>query len=372
MKTTRNNNKIDLNSLLPRIGGGEKPNKDEIKFLLELKGDKEIMSLFKTARYVRERHFKDIIFMYGFLYFSTYCRKDCNFCHFRKSNTLLSRYRKDPEEILKSARKMAESGVHMIDLTMGEDPLYYDNPDGFEKLASLVESIKSTTKLPVMISLGAVPEDALSKFADAGATWYACYQETHRCSLFRKLRPGQSYEDRMAGKKMAHRIGLLIEEGILSGVGETSEEIADSIAAMHSINADQVRVMTFIPQDETPMAHYTPPEPLRELITIAVMRLALPDRLIPASLDIEGLAGLKQRLDAGANVVTSLVLPGDGLAGVAHHSLDIEEARRTPESIVPVLEQCGLQTGTLQNYLLWIKERHHKLNYTGGGEKIAC
>jgi len=141
---------------------------------------------------------------------------------------------------------------------------------------------------------------------------------------------------------------------------------------MRALDADQARVMTFIPQDGTPMAAYTSSDPLREIVAIAVMRLAFPDRLIPASLDIDGLNGLKQRLDAGANVVTSLVPPGKGLAGVAHYSLDIEEARRTPESIMPVLEQCGLQTGTLDDYSAWMEIRRQKLNYYKNAEKVAC
>jgi len=45
-------------------------------------------------------------------------------------------------------------------------------------------------------------------------------------------------------------------------------------------------------------------------------------------LDVDGLAGLKQRLEAGANVVTTIVPPGRGLAGVVRHSLDIEDGKR--------------------------------------------
>jgi methylornithine synthase len=37
---------------------------------------------------------------------------------------------------------------------------------------------------------------------------------------------------------------------------------------------------------------------------------------------------LKKRLHAGANVVTSIVPPGGGLAGVARPAMDIEEGRR--------------------------------------------
>ena len=85
------------------------------------------------------------------------------------------------------------------------------------------------------------------------------------------------------------------------------------------------------------------PDPLREMLTIAVLRLKYPDRLIPATLDVAGLNGLQNRLAAGANVVTSLVPPGFGLAGVARKSLDIDDARRTVDGILPELGKLGLE-----------------------------
>ncbi len=96
------------------------------------------------------------------------------------------------------------------------------------------------------------------------------------------------------------------------------------------------------------------------------MRLLFPDRLIPASLDVGGLEGLKERLDAGANVITSIVPPGEGLAGVAQSSLDIDDARRTVTCVESVLRECGLVPATRDEYLQWIKNREVMIN----GEKV--
>jgi methylornithine synthase len=73
------------------------------------------------------------------------------------------------------------------------------------------------------------------------------------------------------------------------------------------------------------------------------------------------LAGLQSRLEAGANVVTSLVPPGFGLAGVAQNSLDIADARRTIASIVPELEKLGLQTASLEDYSTWVEDRRRQI-----------
>ena len=109
------------------------------------------------------------------------------------------------------------------------------------------------------------------------------------------------------------------------------------------------------------MVNRTPLDPKKELLISAVMRMVFPDRLIPASLDVGGLAGLKQRLEAGANVVTSIVPPGRELAGVVRHSLDIEESKRTIASVKEVFQVCGLKPAGTEAYLSWITRRQKKL-----------
>ena len=141
-----------------------------------------------------------------------------------------------------------------------------------------------------------------------------------------------------------------MEDGILTGIGDTAADRARSIASMRDAGWDQVRVMTFVPQAGTPLADVEPPDDADELLTIAVMRLAMPDRLIPASLDVDGMRGLERRLQAGANVVTSIVPPTVGLAGVSQSELDIDEGHRTVAEVVPQLERLGLEAASPQDY----------------------
>ncbi len=317
-----------------------------------------IVRLFETARQVRKQHFGDNIFTYGFAYTSTFCRNNCRFCYFRHSNDLSQRYRKKEADVLQIAQVLSQEGVHLVDVTMGEDPLLHELHNGVpEKLIQLIKDIRAQTGLPIMVSPGVISDALLKGLAAAGATWYACYQETHNPTLFARLRHGQDYEERLAKKRLAKKMGLLIEEGILCGVGESDEDIADSIEGMRALDADQVRVMKFIPQPGTPMAKQAETDSLRECLIIAVLRLSFPDRLIPASLDVDGLAGLKMRLDAGANVITSLVPPEYGLAGVAHHELDIENANRTMAGIRPILDACHLTAAEGEDYLEWMRTR---------------
>ncbi len=339
---------------------GRRPSVRELERLFALGEpygrEAEREALFRAARELRRRHFGDRVFLYGFLYLSTYCRNDCRFCWYRRSNPACRRYRKSEAEVLEAAGRLAASGVNLLDLTLSEDPALR-TPAGLETLARLTAGVKQATGLPLMLSPGVVPAEALRALRRAGADWYACYQETHNRSLFRGLRPEQSFAERLRAKRAARRAGLLLEEGILCGVGESPGDLARSARAMGRLGAWQVRAMSFVPRPGIPLAAEHSGNPQRELAAIAALRLALPDRLIPASLDVDGLAGLERRLAAGANVVSSLIPPGQGLAGVAQSELDIEEGRRTAAEVGEVLRRCGLQPASRAEYADWLVRR---------------
>ena len=307
--------------------------------------------LFKAAREKRNELIGDKIFTYGFVYFTTWCRNNCTFCYFRKSNDI-DRYRKSYDEVLELSNNLAQSGVNLIDLTMGEDPKFHD--EGFDSVNVLIKEIKKQTGLPVMISPGVVSRSDISGFASAGADWYALYQETHNEKLFSKLRINQDYNERMESKLYAKERGMLIEEGLMSGIGDTDDDVAESIIKMGEIGASQIRVMSFVPQKGSPMENDVVPDRIRELKIISLMRLMYPDALIPASLDIDGIAGLKARINAGANLVTSIIPPKTGLAGVAQSCMDVDDGGRTVDEVSKILGTMGLRVASNEEYQSYI------------------
>lgn len=329
-----------------------------MEFILTRRDNEARKQIFRAARRLRRRHFGRKIFAYGFVYFSTYCRNSCSFCFYRSSNQQSPRYRKDKSEVLNIARSLAEAGVHLIDLTMGEDPRYYEE-EGLDELIELVRELKSEVKLPIMISPGRVPDEEIPRLAEAGTDWYACYQETHSRSLFSRLRRGQDYDRRLQVKKKAAEAGLLTEEGIMLGIGETPADRAQSILKMRELEVDQGRVMSLVPQKGTPLEDKNRPERSEELMTIAAIRLANPEIQIPASLDVEGIKGLIPRLEAGASVVTSLIPPASGLKGVSSAELDIEGGGRGPEAVRQKLAAADLdlELAEIEDYRRWLAQR---------------
>jgi methylornithine synthase len=340
---------------------GFEPSSAEVEQLLHLASPAEAEPLFAAAREQRQRHFGNAVFLYGFVYYSTYCRNSCAFCFYRAANTISPRYRKDAGEVVEICRALADSGVNLLDLTLGEDPLLFGGGD-FSPLTDLVAAVWRDSGLPIMVSPGVVPRDVLVELRAAGADFYAVYQETHTPELFARLRLGQDFEKRVRARRDAQGAGLLVEDGLLTGVGDCPADRARSVLAMQKAGEQQVRVMTLVPQPQTPLAELPAPATLNELLAIAVMRLLMPDRLIPASLDVEGIEGLRSRLNAGANVVTSLVPPKSGLCGVAHAEYEVDDGLRTVGEVRPRLAELGLRQGTQAEFESWLAVAHTKTN----------
>jgi methylornithine synthase len=343
----------EIRELCDAVLGGAQLERDGLLRLLAAPDRAAAEPLFAAARALRSRFSGDQVALYGFVYFSTYCRNRCTFCFYRAGNAASPRYRKTVAEVVAICRDLADSGVNLLDLTLGEDPAFHDEGH-FEALADLVRAVREAAPLPVMVSPGVVPAAALAQLRAAGADWYALYQETHNETLYSGLRVGQPFADRVAARRHARAGGLLVEDGLLIGVGESLADRADSLLAMRDGSAQQVRVMGLVPQAGTPFAGRPAPETFAELVVIAALRLLMPERLIPASLDVDGIAGLDERLDAGANVVTSIVPPTVGLAGVGQSELDIDEGLRTVAEVRRHLAALGLRQSTRQHYGAWL------------------
>ena len=365
-----------IDEIAARALDGGAPSRDDLAVLLAVDEPAAAEPLFAAARELTRRSFGDRVTLYGFVYFSTYCRNDCTFCLYRRGNPQSPRYRKSRDEVVAIATRLAASGVSLIDLTMGEDPLYFATRE-FDALVGLVRAVKDATGLPVMISPGVVSADVLGALRDAGADWYACYQETHAPAVYARLRMGQDFAERAQARVDAGALGLLVEDGMLLGTGETVADRALTVAAMRDEAVEQVRVMTFVPQRGTPLAQVPRPGTFAELVTIATMRLAMPDRLIPASLDVDGIEGLEPRIAAGANVVTSIVPPRTGLAGVSQAELDIDEGLRTAAEVSERLAGLGLQPTPPREYAAWVAQararRREQLSSrdTSGGGRVG-
>lgn len=351
--------KNEIETLANSIASGGKLTDGDMRRILSCRDQRSIENIFAVARRIRDLYFSKKVFLYSFVYFSTYCKNECAFCYYNRKNKI-SRYRLTEEELYEAVKKAAEEGVHMIDLTMGEDPYFHDTP---EKLNEYIRIAKDVSKLPVMVSPGVIRSELVSDLKKNGADFLALYQETHDREIFQRLRCGQNFDERSNIRKKAKECGMCVEDGILTGIGNDEEEeirsVIASVKGMISQNPDQVRAMTFEPQPGTPLGDKKQASYLTELKTIALLRFVFPDRLIPASLDVAGIKGMVERLNAGANVVTSIISKDSALEGVVNFDRDVElsERRRDVKSVVSQLEKMDLYRAEQKDFENYIKER---------------
>lgn len=319
---------------------------EDLKKLLAIESEEELEKLYRTARKVRDHFFGNRVFLNCFIYFSTYCKNRCAFCYYNCENDI-KRYRLTREDIKETCKVLKGAGFHMIDLTMGEDPYYYDKP---ERFVELVRTVKEELNLPIMISPGVMNNEILLKARENGADFLALYQETYDRERYAKLRVGQSFEGRVNARRFAKENGYCVEDGLLTGIGNDIESTVLSLRGMKANNPDMVRVMTFIPQEGTPLEGAQQSSNLSELKIIAVQRLFFPDRLIPASLDVEGIDGMVHRLNAGANIVTSILPPNSELDGVANYDRGLKERDRDIKSVISRLESLGMEPASQADF----------------------
>jgi methylornithine synthase len=312
---------------------------DDLRAFLSLESEEELKNLYCAARKVKDHYFGKRVFLNCFIYFSTYCKNECSFCYYNCKNEI-NRYRLTKEEVKETCEGLKGAGFHMIDLTMGEDPYFYEEPDRF---IEFVQTVKEELGLPIMISPGVMENSTLLKARRKGANFLALYQETYDTELYRKLRVGQSFEDRINSRRFAKEHGYHIEDGILTGVGNSIESTILSLRGMKTNDPDMVRVMTFLPQAGTPLAGFKEKSTLSEMKIIAILRLMFPKCLIPASLDLEGIDGMGDRLNAGANIVTSILPPHSKLEGVANYDRTLQERDRDIKSVTRRLEILGME-----------------------------
>ena len=82
---------------------------------------------------------------------------------------------------------------------------------------------------------------------------------------------------------------------------------------------------------------------------------------VAVSQSVHGIKGLRDRLSAGANVVTSIIPPRSGLQGVAQSLMDVDEGGRTVEEATKIIRDMGLETGSLEEYLRTLESLGRRL-----------
>ena len=259
--------------------------------------------LFARADEVRRTACGDSVYIRGIIEFSNCCARRCLYCGLRSENQQAERYRMKPEEILSAAQAVVDSGIFTLVLQSGDDASYTR-----EVLCGLVHELKRRfPPVAITLSVGERPLDDYAAFKDAGADRYLIKHETINRSLYARLHPGQSWDERMLILWRLREHGFQVGTGCMVGLpGQTMDDLADEIEFFASFQPDMAGIGPFLPQADTPLAAEPAGNGLLVLKMVALTRLVTRNAHLPvttALASLDPVEGQVMGLRAGANVI---------------------------------------------------------------------
>ena len=173
---------------------------------------------------MRDRHFGRGVFLYGFVYFSTYLPESLHVLLLPGGGTPRAlATASTPDEVVAIARRSAPiQACISIDLTMGEDPASPGLAVAFDPLVDLVRPGAAGGGTAGDGVAGRGAPRVLAAPAGGGGRLVCVLSGDPDPALYpAAARPGQDFRAREASRSEAMAVGLYVEDGILLGVGET-------------------------------------------------------------------------------------------------------------------------------------------------------
>lgn len=298
----------DVYGSVQRLLKGESVGDAELEMLLSAEGD-EAQYLRKSAAEVRERVYGSGIFIRGLIEISSICRNDCFYCGIRRSNRAAQRYRLEADEIITRAKVGYSLGFRSFVLQGGED-LYFTD----ERLCDIIRCIKrACPDAAVTLSVGERSRESYAALREAGADRYLLRHETATAEHYASLHPPElTLENRMRCLRDLKELGYQTGCGFMVGTpGQTIGHIVRDIRFIENFKPHMVGIGPFIPHRDTPLRDCPTGSTSLTLNCLAVLRLSLPELLLPATTAL----GTAQRdgqllgILAGANVVMPNLSP---------------------------------------------------------------
>lgn len=280
----------------------------DIKSLLCSRGE-EAQYLRHCAARTSEELFGRAVYVRGLIEISSYCRNNCLYCGLRRGNNTAERYRLTEEQILECCSNGYSLGLRTFVLQGGEDNFWSD-----ERLVPLVGKIRAQfPDAAITLSLGERSAESYKALHAAGANRYLLRHEAANRDLYETIHPAEmSYNNRISSIKSLMSMGYQTGMGMMIGVpGQSIDNIIEDIELIARLRPQMVGIGPFIPHSQTPFGHATAGDIDLTLNAIAIVRLLLPNVLIPATTALATLSseGHKLAIEAGANVIMPNLSP---------------------------------------------------------------
>lgn len=282
--------------------------KEELAYLLHHLREEDQQELFDFAYKTRERVYGTSVYVRGLIEISNYCQQDCMYCGIRRSNGKAQRYRLSKAEILACCEQGYALGYRTFVLQGGEDPYFSD-----EVMCDIISSIKQQyPDVAITLSIGERSEASYQKMYDAGGDRYLLRHESATRRIYEALHPTMSFDHRRSCLHTLKKIGYQTGAGFLIGLPQQGiEDYVDDLRFLKTLQPHMVGLGPFIPQQDTPLKAEKGGSVEWTLILLALVRLLLPEVLLPATTALGTLDpnGREKGFKVGANVIMPNLSP---------------------------------------------------------------
>ncbi len=262
----------------------------------------------RLALAARERVYGRDVFIRGLIEVGNVCANNCYYCGIRRDNAKAQRYTLTRAEILDCCKYGYDLGFRTFVLQSGECGA------SDEALTATVAAIKAAhPDAAVTLSVGEKPRATYEAFRRAGADRYLLRHETADRGHYGRLHPPE-----MSFARRMECLGILREIGFQTGCGfmvgspfQTVECLAKDLKFIETFRPAMVGLGPFIPHEDTPFAAKPAGSAELTLYLLALVRLILPEVLLPATTALGTIdeQGHALAMQAGANVVMPNLSP---------------------------------------------------------------
>ncbi|MDO4182200.1 MAG: [FeFe] hydrogenase H-cluster radical SAM maturase HydE [Coriobacteriia bacterium] len=257
----------------------------------------------------RQRVFGSKVYTRGLIEISNYCKNNCRYCGIRAENNTCERYRLDEDTILACAAEGYRLGFRTFVLQGGEDPWFTD-----QRLCRIVSALRAAyPDCAITLSVGERSRMSYAALREAGADRYLLRHETADPAHYAALHPASMrFNNRMQCLRDLRAVGFVVGAGFMVGTpGQTPAQLAADLRFVQEFHPEMCGIGPFIPHHATPFAHEAAGSVDLTLFCLSLLRLALPNVLLPATTALGTAAGdgRERGILAGANVVMPNLSP---------------------------------------------------------------
>lgn len=256
--------------------------------------------LFELSSKVREKKYKNNVYIRGVIDISNYCVCDCKFCG-NACTSKVERFRLDTTEIIDSIKAAQESGIDLIHLAAGVDGKVND-----EYLMPVIKYCNDND-IVIEMAIGEKNLEIYDRLIRNGVNRFIVKFETSNKQVFENIKVCHStYKEYIDFIKKLKEKGVSMGSGNIIGMpGTTLNDLVGDIVLLNTLDLDMVSTSVFKANKESIFWDKKDGDSNLSLRFIALVNLLYYNKKI--SIPTNSSFGLENKIAAmklGANVLS--------------------------------------------------------------------